>query len=191
MARTNIDVINQALVLIGAEGISDLDEGTTEAEVASSLYEEIISECLTIHDWRFALTVEALGARLSPDPDQVYTARYNVPSDIIKVRTVYINDVVVDYRIYNGEIWCDAGTNDEPYCEGILRKSEQLWPAWFVTMVRHRLATDFAAAITGKVDMSDYQMQQFDKYLTIARNRDSNQAPADIANTKRFILARR
>ncbi len=55
MAVTKVDIASQGLVLIGANKISSFDDNSTEAQVASTLYEENVESLLSESHWRFAM----------------------------------------------------------------------------------------------------------------------------------------
>ena len=42
MAVTNIDICNQALILVGANTIASFTDNTTESQVANQLYESTL-----------------------------------------------------------------------------------------------------------------------------------------------------
>ena len=56
MATTNIDICARALIMIGAQPISSFSVGSTEALVASNIYDDVVEASLTRHRWRFATT---------------------------------------------------------------------------------------------------------------------------------------
>ena len=54
MATSKVDICARALVMIGAQPISSFTDGSTEALVASNVYEDILQASLTRHRWKFA-----------------------------------------------------------------------------------------------------------------------------------------
>ena len=68
MAITDIDICARALILIGASPITSFDDGTTEATVASNLYEDTVKDLLSRHRWRFS-TGQVQMSRLTAVPD--------------------------------------------------------------------------------------------------------------------------
>lgn len=91
-SKTNI--VNQALRLLGANEVNDLDDDTEEAKVASTFYdtskETVLSEKF---NWVFALNRAAIAADATP-PDWGYANRYLLPADFLIVD--YIDEVGVD-----------------------------------------------------------------------------------------------
>ena len=60
MATTKVDICSRALVMIGASPISSFTDGSTEALVASNVYEDIVESSLTRHRWKFATNQKPL-----------------------------------------------------------------------------------------------------------------------------------
>ena len=53
-ANSALDIASRALVLIGAEPITSFDSSSTEALVASNMYEDTVRASLSMARWRFA-----------------------------------------------------------------------------------------------------------------------------------------
>ena len=74
-ANSGVDIASRALILIGADPITSFDSDTTEALVASNLYEDMVRTALCNSRWRFS-TNQAVMNRLSDVPtgrfDQAY-----------------------------------------------------------------------------------------------------------------------
>ena len=56
MATTKVDICARALIMVGASPISSFSDGSTEALVASNIYEDIVEASLCRTRWRFATT---------------------------------------------------------------------------------------------------------------------------------------
>lgn len=54
MTYTNIGICSNALLKIGAEGITSFEDGTAEAEIAYSLYPLLRDGLLSAYPWSFA-----------------------------------------------------------------------------------------------------------------------------------------
>jgi hypothetical protein len=62
-----LDIASRALVLIGAEPITSFESNSTEALVASNMYEDVVRSSLCVARWRFA-TEQATLNQLSDTP---------------------------------------------------------------------------------------------------------------------------
>ena len=63
-ANSPIDICARALILIGADPITSFDEDTTEALVASNMYEDVARASLVNSRWRFATNQAVLNCYL-------------------------------------------------------------------------------------------------------------------------------
>lgn len=111
---TPITVSNEALTLIGGEGrIASFTDGTKEAILCSSNYDQTRMELLRKYRWKFA----KIGIQLSPDaaeypvalPDGLSAGggqtSYTLPGDCISVHQV--NDVDSEWKIVGRKIVCN------------------------------------------------------------------------------------
>ena len=96
-ADSPVDVSSRALILIGAEPLTSFDDGTNEALVASSTYEDVARAGLVNTRWRFA-TKQAQLSRLSDAPTGRYDAAYQLPSDSLMLHAVTVNDYPILYQ---------------------------------------------------------------------------------------------
>ena len=62
-----LDIASRALVLIGAEPITSFESSSTEALVASNMYEDVVRSSLCVARWRFA-TEQAVLNQLTDTP---------------------------------------------------------------------------------------------------------------------------
>ena len=67
VANSAIDIASRALVLVGAEPITSFGSSSTEALVATNLYEDTVRATLSTARWRFA-TEQAVLNQLTDTP---------------------------------------------------------------------------------------------------------------------------
>ena len=53
-AKTDIEVAQRAMVMVGMEPLSSFTESTDEALVMNTVFEDIVEDCLSMHNWIFA-----------------------------------------------------------------------------------------------------------------------------------------
>jgi len=172
VALTNIDICSNALVAIGASPISSFSDGTTESTVASNLYETTVRVLLSRHRWRFAMRM-VQASRLSDEPPAEYSAAYQIPSDMLLVETVQIAGDPIEFDRFEDKIYCDAGTDDEVFIEGVYRIDESQWPYYFVDYLIYELASKFAISVAAQTETADYFRRLADRAGSLARNLDS------------------
>ena len=104
VANSGIDVCSRALILIGADPITSFEDNTTEALVSVNMYEDVAQAALTSMRWRFA-TDQAQLARLLNTPTGRYDAAYQLPSNMLMLNGLTINDMAVPYTIYGDKVF--------------------------------------------------------------------------------------
>jgi len=86
-----IDIVNQGLTQVGASRITDLGDGTTEADLASTLYLNIKHSILRSYPWNCA-TRRAKLAQLTEDPINEWDHAYAWPPGCLRILQIYIGD---------------------------------------------------------------------------------------------------
>lgn len=109
MANSEVSIANQALLLLGANQITSLDDPVTPAQVAKAFYESARDELLQDHQWNFAVRRAALV--LIPDPAP--------PADPIPL-----------YGFANAfQLPPGGNENEPPYCIRVIDTSaDTTWP---------------------------------------------------------------
>lgn len=189
-SNSSIDISSRALVLIGANPITSFAETTTEALVASNMYEDIAQASLLNTRWRFS-TNQAVMNRLTAEPTSRYDAAYQIPNESIMVHTATVNDSPIMYQIYGDKIYCDASETDEVVCDYTYRSDEIDWPAYFVVAVEYALASVFAISIARDTGLSTAFEQRALMAMAKARGLDAQQHTNKKLNVSRFITNRR
>ena len=166
-----IEIISNAMILIGANPISDLSEGT-EGLVASSLYENSYRGLLASHSWRFA-TKKAQLARLTAAPLNEFKYQYQLPSDLVVVFKVQDG---TDYEIYGDKLYSDQ---QEVYIDYRYRVPETLLPDYYALTLQFLLAAQFAIPITDNSQRAQVYQGLYEDQLKRAKNIDSSSRPQD------------
>ena len=192
MATTNIDICSRALILIGASPISSFSDGSTEALVASNIYDDIVEAALTRHRWNFATTQKQLSL-LSDVPAGKYDYAYQMPTDpqALQITTITVNENVISYDRYKNYIYVDAyGSTSKLIMDYIYKVEESYFPPYFRLALEYHLAALFA----GSVAIDSSMIQQFNnlaerEYLR-AKHIDSSEATNKKLDTSRFLNLR-
>ena len=192
MATTNIDICSRALILIGASPISSFSDGSTEALVASNIYDDIVEAALTRHRWNFATTQKQLSL-LSDVPAGKYDYAYQMPTDpqALQITTITVNENVISYDRYKNYIYVDAyGSTSKLIMDYIYKVEESYFPPYFRLALEYHLAAFFV----GSVARDSSMIQQFNnlaerEYLR-AKHIDSSEATNKKLDTSRFLNLR-
>jgi hypothetical protein len=183
VANSAIDIASRALVLIGAEPITSFDSSSTEALVASNMYEDTVRATLATARWRFA-TEQAVLNQLTDTPTGRFDIAHQLPSDLLILHAVTINDRLIEYTVYGDKVFSDSTTNDTLIADYTFRAEEVNFPSYFSLALQYSLASIFATSIA----RDDRLMQIME---TKARNLDSQQQTTRKLSTSRFITDRR
>lgn len=95
--QSHVEIVNDALVVIGSSQISALDEDSPEAIEVNSIYHKTRRELLREHKWGFATMLNSIAAQ-STDPIFKWSKFYTYPTDCIRIFRIN-NDYKTDYQI--------------------------------------------------------------------------------------------
>lgn len=183
MALIDLDIINSALNLIGANEISSLDEGSREANVAGVMYDDIYESELAAHPWGFA-KAKVLLAQLTSTPLNEWEYAYQLPTDLIRLLNT---NSTQDYEILEDKLYSNENTVEIEY---ITRIDESKLPKWFKVSVMYRLASDMCVAITSNRTLAESLDAAYQVRTKNARFINDDQQPAETWVDSPFIDVR-
>lgn len=189
-ANSAIDICSRALILIGADPITSFDDDTTEALVASNMYEDVARSQLCLMRWRFA-TDQAVLARLSDEPTGRFDNAHQLPTGLLMLNAVTVADNPIKYTVYGDKVFSDVSDNDTVIADYIFRAGEEDWPSYFVIAVEYILASIFATSIARDANLAAILEQKANVFMAKARSTDSQQSTTRKLTTSRFLTERR
>ena len=177
--------------MIGAEPISSFSGTTTESQVATNLYEDIVLSSLTQTRWRFASNLSQL-SRLTDGPVDTnkFSSAYQIPSEAIIMHGVSVSGSQIEYDIFTKKIFCNAGPNDKVIGEYTYRPDTTEFPPYYILGLQFHLASVFSGAIAEDENKSLLFEQKAQQQYMIARSVDSQQTTTERLNLGRFSNAR-
>jgi hypothetical protein len=193
MAVTKVDIASRALVMIGANPIASFTDGTTEANVTNTIYEEIIESSLTRHNWRFATGQQQLSL-LANSPTGRFEYAYQIPAnpECLKILAVTVNDALIQYNRYEDKIYLDGfGSQSTVIMDYIFRQSEDQFPPHFRLAIEYKLASIFGGSVARDAALVREFDQLSERQMLIAKNTDSQETTTKTLSTDRFITERR
>jgi len=193
MATTKIDICARALIMIGAQPISSFSDGSTEALVASNIYDDVVEASLTRHRWRFATTQQQLSL-LTNTPTGRYDYAYQIPTSpaVLQIITLTVNDYVIPYSRYQNYIYLNGyGSNNEVIMDYIYKVDESYFPAHFRLALEYELASIFAGSVARDSNMIEQFKTLSERQFLVAKNIDSAETTSKVLDTNRFINMRR
>lgn len=190
VANSDIDIAARALILIGADPITSFTETSTEALVASNIYEDVVQAALCASRWRFASNQAELN-RLSDTPTGRYDFAYQLPSDMLMLHALTVNDNLIEYNIYGDLAYANTSTNDTVIADYSFRVGEEKFPSYFTLGVEYSLATSFAVSIARDEQLASLMENKARLAMQQAKTLDSQQQTTRKLVTSRFISERR
>jgi hypothetical protein len=173
MSLSNVELCSAALVKLGAAGITSFNDGTTEADVAKTLYDIIRDTLFGVHPWSFA-TAHAELALLPAAPLTDFDYAFELPVDFIKALSVGDKERSrgVVYQIIGNELHTNY---EEVILAYIRRADEAIFPTYFLSALINRLAAEFCLPITENTSRSELLFKLADTELRLAKLIDSQQ----------------
>lgn len=190
VANTPIKICSRASLLIGGDAIQSFEDGTAEASVSSAMYEDMARSALTNSRWRFATDQQVL-ARLSEAPTGRWEAAYQLPSEMIMLNALTVNDEIIKYDLYGSKAFCNESSTSEVVADYVFRAQEASWPPYFVTAVEYMMAGVLAVSVARDSTLASLMEQKADYQMRQARRLHSQQQTTRKLNTSRFIAERR
>jgi len=189
-SNSALDMASRALVLIGAEPITSFELSTTEALVASNMYEDVVRSSLCVARWRFASEQATLN-QLTDVPTGRFDIAHQLPSNLLMLHAVTVNDNKIGYTIYGDKVFSDSSTADSLIADYTFRAPETDFPSYFSLAVQYALASVFATAIARDDKLMEMMEVKAERLMAKARNLDSQQQTTRSLSTTRFSLNRR
>ncbi len=173
MSYTNIGICSNALLKIGAEGITSFEDGTAEAEIAYSLYPLIRDSLLSSYPWSFAKAQKTL-PRLNDVPVADYQYAYLLPNDFLRVISAGNGrrGRGIEYRIYENRLHTNSENVSLSY---IFRPHESTFPAFFCEALIAKLAAEFCLPLTESTTRAELLEKLAEETINKARLVDAQQ----------------
>tara|TARA_R100000664_G_C2758160_1_gene146850 strand:+ start:4022 stop:4609 length:588 start_codon:yes stop_codon:yes gene_type:complete len=189
VANSAVDIAARALTLIGANPITSFSDTSTEATVANNMYEDVAQAALCASRWRFA-TNQAVLNLLTDAPTGRFDRAYQLPSDMLMLHALTVNDLVVEYTVYGDKAYADLSATDQVVADYSFRANEQDWPSYFTLTVEYQLAAIFASSIARDEALTKMMDDKASMLMAKARNLDSQQQTTRKLVTNRFRTER-
>tara|TARA_R110000744_G_scaffold10618_4_gene32911 strand:- start:3694 stop:4296 length:603 start_codon:yes stop_codon:yes gene_type:complete len=171
MATSVVQIVNNALVKIGANAILTLTEDTEAARAANLVYDQIRDACIRDHVWNFAVNRVEL-AQNSTAPAFGFSYQYNLPSDCLRV--LQMDDMSTLYKIEGGKLLTDDGTAKILYLARV--EDVNLFDAMFVEAFSARLAAELSVTLSESNTLYSNMMEMYQRKISDARSMDAQES---------------
>lgn len=200
-AETVLAIGNEALALLGAQVVTQPDEGTDLARLLFRVAPTTLRACLGAHPWRCTMAQLQL-APLSAPPEHSFRRRFALPPGLLAFRRALASaspgaPPLHDWKIVGEELHTDA---EQVWAEVQAVPPLARWPAPLVAFARAALAAELALPVTGS--NSDAELWQARTYgppsalgqgglFALARRADAQSQPAEQMRDFPLLDARR
>jgi hypothetical protein len=182
---SKIDLISNALILIGDLPITSLTGNARAQVVANNLYENIKKAELSKFPWSFARKKFVVTADSVAPVGSEWKKKYTLPSDLLFLIKINPN---IPYRVYGNEIYTNY--EESITVDYIHNVSEALFPESFAKVMEYALAKDFALSIRDSATTKDIMASEYLNQSRMARFTDSQQQPVTPIQSRPFIDVR-
>jgi hypothetical protein len=187
---TDAGVASAAMAMIGGGAITSFSDGTIEAEIAESLYEDTVDTMLCSSRWTFATDQIELN-HVSTAPTGRFSDAWQLPvSTLLQLHAVTCNDIRIKYDLYGTQIYCDYADTNTLVADYTFRPAESLWLPAFKTAVELQLAAFFAPAVRADNDLAVLMQTRAENALKMAQVQDAQQRTSKKMTTSRFLAQR-
>ena len=175
-ATTETDIANMALIMLGQQPITSLDDSNNRAVLANKRLADVRDSVLRAHPWNSAVMRASLTAD-GTAPTWGFDKRYALPADF--VRMISIEDPLVEYKIEAG----NSGSTSGNYIlsDATVMKILYIFRLTDVSKMddtlKHAIATRLAAeigqAVTGDINTANMMLEKYQLILMQATFEDS------------------
>jgi hypothetical protein len=180
MATSVVQIVNNALVRIGANSIISLTENSEAARAANVIYEQVRDATLRDHIWNFAVKRVQLAQDVAA-PAFEYSYQYALPADCLRV--LQMQEKTMVYKIEGRKLLTDEGTAKIIYLSRVSDPNE--FDAMFVEALSARLAAELSIPLAERSTLYQNMMEVYRMKITDARSIDGQESgePNIVADT--------
>ena len=175
-----VEICNVALIGLGGETISSLEENTSQANMCNTVWNQARRAVLRSHPWNFAMKTTQLPQLQMNDRSYKYDYGYQLPSDLM--RLVQVNEDY-DYKVESNTIFTKR---DTCFIKYIFDNDDVAsWDSLFSAVMSAKIQELIAYSITRERTDVENARKNYLAALFIAQATDSQEdiedpfAPAD------------
>lgn len=169
-AASKVNIIKDALLLLGEYEIQSLTDDAYSVQVANRRFEPLFEDLLTKSRWRFAQKKAELSQLVSA-PLNEWQYAYQLPGDLCLIVKVYPN---TEFRVYGDTLYTNASSLDIDY---IYKPEVGDLPPYFALLLTYRCAFEWARPVTEGASRKEELRQMYLEQLNAARYADAQGEP--------------
>jgi hypothetical protein len=156
---SEVSVCNEALILIGAQTITSLEDDNNRATTCNAVFADTRDEVLRSHPWRFAVRRTDLGAPLTAGPEFQYSHAFTLPVDPFCLRALNVNGRNTNWAVEGRVLMADVSTVKLRYIARI--PGPGAWDAMFASALAARIASKIGWALTRDRQVTKVAMELY------------------------------
>jgi|SRR5690625_672258 len=182
----HLEVVNEALIKLGASPIASMSDAGAQATAARALFRTTYTRLLAETPWYWALNKVELPKLASVDYHAFdrFEYVYQLPSDLI--RSVGL-DCYCAFRVMGDRLYTNADPAALLY---VADTQAEKWPGYFRELVVDSLASRMAISVTDSTNRAVYWSDQANNSRARAMAIDAQQTPPEILNLMRIYMRR-
>lgn len=183
---SQVSITSNALLMLGAQAISAVDEDNDRARLAAGLFPEVRDQLLRSHFWNCAIKRVTLAAD-SDAPAFDYLYQFTLPSDWLRVCSCGQYGTEIDYRIEGRKLLCDDST---AYLTYVYRNEDcDTWDTMLVHAMTLSMAARMAYAVTQSASLEQVRFAELQQFMKQARACDGQDNPPETMGDFRLLAA--
>lgn len=191
---SEVSICSNALMMLGKDPISSLDEDSDRARYCANLWPLLRDWLLRKHFWNCAMK-RVLLSPLNKAPAFEYTAQFPIPPDFLRVYQVgHPKAVITDFQIETGESGSRvilANASALPLRYVFRNENPDYWDAGLVHVAIHHMAALLAYPVTQSTTLRDSMKQDAMRELREAKAIDGQENPSETFGEEFPLLAGR
>lgn len=194
------EVINRALIKIGANTIASPDEASEQARKALLIFETVAQNELRRQAWNFAKARATLAPLAVPTGGDDFSNSFNLPADCLRLVTLNgswvftairdANSGLDPYYAIEGRTLQTNDTSAKIVYVADVSGSVALWDATFVESFACRLATELVQSIAKNMSLKQSLKQDYLEALKEAKRTNAIELPPQTLPDDSWVLAR-
>lgn len=187
---SKIQICNMALSRLGASTITSLTDGTPEARLCNTLFNDLADRVMIQGSWSTTIKRAEL-ASTGNTPEFDFSYEYQLPVDPLCLKVLHVNEVnpgSVDFRIEGDKLLCDESTIKIKYI-GQLTDTSEYGPL-LTECIEILLASYLALPLTGDKTLAQALKKEYADMLSHHLAIDGQQGSKDMVVSDTLIIER-
>lgn len=185
---SEVDIVNLALVLIGAKPLLGFDDVSKEGALARTSYAAIRDTVLESHPWKFATKRVDLVKDASA-PAFGYASQWILPEDHLRVVEVQGTHPDLPWTVEGNFLLCDI---DAPCSVRYIWRNETVttYSPGFVKALAQRIQAEWSESLTRNATVQQAQFTMADRQSLTAQGNNGQEQAAPILGAEIWIDSR-